>query len=307
MNNSNGNLNTLADFAPWVNAKLKKRAARTDKLQLSGSIRQWLTGRDRLLRDQNDNRPYLLDDDGSAIPLDTDGLALQSALARAGFNPSESAFAWLLADLRTGAYDAGRIIRLSRWAEHAGGMVRVSCGGRSFVLAIAGAEPLLCANGECGIVFANDTSIPVWNANATPVASSDIHALNPPLQAPTDVPDYTPDVQRALLAAWLAGLVAGIRPLPILAALGARDSGKSWLARGILRTFLGLGENVTPLPDDPRDFQTLAVRSPLFALDNLDKRNGCQMCWQLSQAGEAGKVVNCIRRPMCSRPNLQPR
>lgn len=265
----NGNLNSLADFAPHVNSRLRKRAGRAEKLQLSGTIKQWLTSRGRLIRDTDGNRPYLLDDDGSAIPLDVDGLALQTALARAGFNPSESAFQWLLADLRTGAFDAGTPVKLARWAQSGKGYLRVSCGGNRMVFATAGGSPLLLENGDCGCVFAADASIPAWQPT-TAMHPVRVAALNPPLTAPPEVPEYTADVQRALLYAWLTGLIAGVRPLPILAALGGRGSGKSWLARGIAKLLMGGDGDVTPLSDDPRDFQTLTIRRPLVGLDNVD-------------------------------------
>jgi hypothetical protein len=106
------------------------------------------------------------------------------------------------------------------------------------------------------------------------------------------VPNYTPKVQAALLAAWITALVAGIRPLPILALLGGRGSGKSWCARAIMRLFLGPDGNVAPLSPDSRDFLALAVRRPVLAIDNLDSFGG-NLSWlqdTLAAVGSGGRV-----------------
>lgn len=240
-------------------------------------IRQFLTASERLLRDADGGRPYLVDDQSRAIPLDTDGLALQATLAATGINPSEASFQWLLADLRTAAANEGQAVPLTRWAAADGQTVRMSAGASRFV--VADAQGLhLVDNGTAGVVFAADAAFPEWQP-APVVDPFSLAVFNPPLQAPPEAPGYTPAVQRELLGAWLAGLAAGIRPLPILAILGPKDGGKSWLARAILRTFLGPTADVVPLNEDPRDFQTLAVNQVVMCLDNVDDPENKDVKW----------------------------
>jgi energy-coupling factor transporter ATP-binding protein EcfA2 len=72
------------------------------------------------------------------------------------------------------------------------------------------------------------------------------------------------------LRVWLIATVANLRPLPLLAALGSKGSGKTTLARSVARLFLGPDADVVPLSDDARDFDTSATTKPIHALDNVD-------------------------------------
>jgi hypothetical protein len=106
---------------------------------------------------------------------------------------------------------------------------------------------------------------PTANGGLTPLA---LAAFRPAVKAPEDVPSYTPEVQQLLLEAWLVALVAGIRPLPILAAIGDRDGGKTRLITAICQT-IAAGRPTTA-SEDPRDLWTLAVQMPVLGLDNVD-------------------------------------
>jgi len=90
------------------------------------------------------------------------------------------------------------------------------------------------------------------------------------LAAPLEVPDYTPGIQQAFLGVFLAGMIANLRPLPLLALLGNKGGGKSTLGRSIIRVIYGPSAGVTPLSDDPRDFWAMAKMRLCFALDNVD-------------------------------------
>ncbi len=59
----------------------------------------------------------------------------------------------------------------------------------------------------------------------------ELQAFQPALAAPLEVPDYTPEIQQALLGVFLAGMIANLRPLPLLALLGNKGGGKSTLGR----------------------------------------------------------------------------
>lgn len=264
------NPESLGAFADWVNALLSQRAGRAAKARVSTAIRDWLLTRGRLLFDLATDAPYMLADDARALPLDDDGLALLTELTEAGINPTEPAFAWLLADLKVGAFKDGRRIRLARWARSEAGAVYISCGPLAYVLARPDCPLELQPNGAGGVVFAADASFPAWRHDAEPVDPLGLQCFKPTLTAPPEAPNYTPEVQNRLLRVLLIGLAAGLRPLPPLAALGDKDGGKSTLARAVLRLMLGPDANLGALSGDERDFWSMATGRPVFGLDNVD-------------------------------------
>jgi len=261
---------TLAEFAPWVNSQLGEKYGRIVKDVVAYEIRTWLLRHGRLLFDLGENLPYFLADDGQALPLDDSGLALRAALAETGINPTEAAFSWLLADLQTATFREGRKMRLTRWAMSQGDSVFVSCGPAGYVRAQPGGKLTLHRNGDGDIFFAADACLPTWDPTAHPVDPLSLAAFSPTLTTPFEAPEYTPERQRLLLTAWLSALLANLRPLPLLAALGSKGGGKSTLARAILITWLGPGADLTPLSEDDRDYWALAAGRPLFGLDNVD-------------------------------------
>jgi energy-coupling factor transporter ATP-binding protein EcfA2 len=95
-------------------------------------------------------------------------------------------------------------------------------------------------------------------------------AFRPSLVAPAEVPSYTPEVQTRLLSVWLVALVAGIRPLPLLALIGNKGGGKTTLGRSIQRLLMGEHGGLTPLSGDERDFRTLIQERPAAGFDNVD-------------------------------------
>jgi energy-coupling factor transporter ATP-binding protein EcfA2 len=120
------------------------------------------------------------------------------------------------------------------------------------------------------MIFAAEASLPSWYHGAEPVDPRTLPAFRPSLVAPPEAPAYTPEVQARLFAAWLVGLVAGIRPLPLLALLGAKGGGKSTLGRSVLRLLLGESGGLTPVSADMRDFWALAQGRPAVGFDNVD-------------------------------------
>jgi RepB DNA-primase from phage plasmid len=280
---------TLAHFAPWVNAQLGERSGRATKATVGDAIRAWLLARGRLVCDLATDRPYMLADDARALPLDDQGLALLATLAAAGMNPTEPAFQWLLSDLQIAAYRDGRKIRLARWAMAEGSTLYLSCGPLGYVVASPDAPLELRANGAEGIVFAADASLPAWRHDAQPISPLELHAFQPAMITPPETPEYTPEVQRRLLAAWLCALVAGLRPLPILAALGDKGGGKSTLGRAIMRLALGPDADLSPLSADEKDFWTVATGRPVMGLDNVDATPALWLPDALAVAATGGR------------------
>lgn len=281
---------SLADFAPWVTQRLGDRSGRAVKVTVTGAICAWLAEKGRLLRDEETNRPYMLADDRRALPLDDEGLTLKATLATAGLNPTEPTFAWLLAELQVKAFIAGQVTALARWGKVTDkGALCVSCGPVGYVKALPGQPLTYHANGDEGLVFAADACLPAWDWTAAPVDPLSLAVFQPAMTTPAEAPAYTAEVQRRLLATWLCALVAQVKPLPILAALGDKGGGKSTLGRAVLRVLLGSNADLTGVSTDRRDFVTLAARLPVLGLDNVDGEPPEWLADDLARAATGGR------------------
>ena len=260
----------LADLAEFTAAMMTagKVKERDRKRAVTFAVRSLLDARQRIVKDTGRDMCYLVDDAGALWPLQEDLDPVQATLAKAGLNMSEPAFKWLIGDLRAWGYDHAPKVNLERfWARRAG-VLYLSCGPTEMVMANAAGLTML-PNGAHGVHFASETVLPSWQPAASGgISPLRLAAFQPAVKAPEDVPAYTPEVQRLLLEAWLVALVAGIRPLPILAAIGDRDGGKTRLITAICQTIAGC-RPTTP-SEDPRDLWTLAVQMPVLGLDNVD-------------------------------------
>jgi len=168
------------------------------------------------------------------------------------------------------ALDRGRHTRLLRWQEARDGSLYVTCGARHLVRAADGRLERV-VNGSGGVWAAGDAVYPEWTP-APEVHPLDLAAFRPPLETPPEVPAYTPQAQGVLLSAWIAALLSGMRPLPILLCLGQRGGGKSTLARAIVKMLMGPTADLTGLGADQRDFEAL-LSCGVAGLDNLDAAN----------------------------------
>jgi len=261
----------LADFADWVNWQLNKRSGRVTKQHVAEHLKDWLLEHDRLFFDRQSRQGYLLTDDSEAVSLSSPSNDLEDALAETGMNPTELAFKWLYHAVAKAARKGGKRVYLSHGATITeDGAICVSCGLRHYVEARPGEPFVLRRNGENGVLFASESAFPEWNYEAEIVSPLTIAAFNPPLTAPLEVPQYAEEVQKKLLFSWMAGVLSGLRPVPLLAVIGGRGSGKTTLCRAIMQTFFGPGEHLTTLSSDERDFWAAVVRDPVFALDNAD-------------------------------------
>jgi hypothetical protein len=127
----------------------------------------------------------------------------------------------------------------------------------------------LC-NGADSVYFAGETALPEWDPDPAGNCSPfDLAAFNPALTTPDNLPTYTVKVQQLLLKAWLIAVIADIRPIPLLAAVGQMDGGKTTLIKAVCRLFLK--NQPSSLSDDARDLWSLAVNLPVLGLDNVDR------------------------------------
>lgn len=268
--------NTAHDVARWVHQSLGRRANRETKQIIAEYLGEWLRVRNRLVVDLSQHeaaggRPYLLDEQGAPWPLERGNPQTRLILHGLGLNGSEPAFLFVLEHLAMTALESGKKLRLARWHTIRNGIIYTSAGPHHVVRTGPDGIPVLVANGTDDVLFAADATIPQWEP-ADPVRPSEVAALCPPLEPPVEVPAYRPAVQEALLQCWFAGLVAGIRPLPILGLIGDCDGGKTTTARAIARALRGSDAGVATLGtrDPLGDLGATLTARPLAALDNLD-------------------------------------
>jgi hypothetical protein len=268
----------LSDLAGFVNRVLglpRPFKARNRNRAVSYAVRQLLLAQGRLLHDVGEGEPggtpYVVGDDGAVWPLSGDLLPVRSMLSKAGLNSSEPAFKWLIGDLEAKAFNDAPRVSLAHFWTRRDGALYISSGPTGMVRArLNDGAPTLetLSNGEGGVYFASDAVLPRWQPAAAPVPPHEVAAFRPAIVPPPDVPDYTPEVQRLLLTAWLVALVAGVRPLPALVAVGDKGGGKTHLIRAV--TLLITCDEPTTVSHDDRDLWTSAVRRPVLALDNVD-------------------------------------
>lgn len=260
----------LADLSSTINATLQKGSSRAVKKNISKMVCQKLIDNGRLFRDLGDGEPYLLADDKSVVPLTNKELsAVRIALADAGFNPTEPAFAWLFEDLRYYGIRLGKPVRLARWSGIINGKLAISCGPISYIT-IVNDQLAKRDNGDNDIYFASNSVLPEWDCTKEAFDLFTLPAFNPFITIPLEAPNYTVETQQCLILIWACAVLMGIRPVPILAALGGRGSGKSALARSLIRIFLGENGDVTPMSSDERDFWAIVQGRSIIGLDNID-------------------------------------
>jgi hypothetical protein len=227
-------------------------------------------------------------------------------LAQAGLNASEHAFAWMLAHLKVTAHRDGRMVRLSRFiaADPETATVHLSCGPAGFVTAAPGVDLAYRRNGTDDVIFASEASLPEWDPGAEPVDPYRLAAFRPRLIAPAEMSAYTPEVQNRLLSVWLVALVAGVRPLPLLALIGNKGGGKTTLGRSIQRLLMGEHGGLTPLSGDLRDFWALIQERPAAGFDNVD---GAVPPWFIDALANAVTGGRVQKRELYSDDTLRDR
>ncbi len=267
----------IRDLAPEINDKLNRRVGRTDKQYVSTLIGDWLKERDRLVCDATDDVdpiPYVLLDDHSTAMMDTGSARFRLAIHEAGINPTESVFAWIVADLRARCIRDGTRVKVVHGSVCKEGTLYISSGpGKMVVVRQRDDRDLVFEekqNGTDGILFATDGCFPAWTPDEQMAPLSSLRAFNPVLESPSEAPMYSPTAQHGLMTAWIICAIVGIRPLPILTPLGQKGSGKSTTAKAILKLLHGDTADVATVPNTQSDFAACASSLGVYAIDNLD-------------------------------------
>lgn len=194
-------------MAPWIHERLRESRGREAKRRVADAIVHWFLDHGRHIIDTGRDlaaggRAYLVGDDGAPWPLERDGLQVRLLLDQAGVNASEPVFQFVFEALTVAAYRDGRRIRLSRWQHSRDRRLYISCGPSHLVRVMNGALTK-SPNGADDVWFSAPHCYSAWEPVA-PFRPTDLPALNPYLEAPNEVPDYTREVQALLFEAWVA-------------------------------------------------------------------------------------------------------
>ncbi len=262
----------LVDLGQQIDQMMKRRMSREDKMELSKLLVDFFETNGQLFQDTASGLCYLQDEEHRVWPITGErqqDAGLRRYLRDAGLNATDYAFAFVIEELTMAAMrHPAPLCNGMTWRN---GALYVPC-GPSFLVRATGSGLEKLANGTDGIYFVAGSTMPEWEI--VPLDDAEhplsLQALQVAINTPPEVKEYTPEVQQALLAAWLVAFMAGVRPLPLLATLGNKGGGKSMLLRSILKLVMGQTNDLTPLTNDKRDYDTMVVNELLVGLDNVD-------------------------------------
>jgi hypothetical protein len=272
-------LSRLAEFINWLlvvpGVRDHRVKARDRKRGAAHVVKRLLLAQGRLVLDTGEGEatgtPYVIGDDCAVWPLVGDLLPVRAMLGRAGLNFSEPAFKWLIDVLERAAYDYGPRVNLAHFWTKTPAALYVSSGPTAMVKAAIDSNKVrleILENGTDGVYFASDAVLLEWTPTDKPLAPSNVGGFCPVIVTPPEVSTYTPDVQRLLFDAWLVALVANVRPLPILAAIGDKGGGKTHLIRAV--NMLATLDGPNTMSGKARDLWTSGINRPIVTLDNVD-------------------------------------
>jgi hypothetical protein len=181
-----------------------------------------------------------------------------------GINPGSRDFAFIMADCQTAASesDPRHVVRVAYYDKENAVLYVSRFDGTVYIL--NGQSIQVGENGD-RVVFADN---PRWRAYSPEGGSGSA------LDWLCELPNWNeaPEVCSLALKAWiLATLFSELCPTkPILGLIGDKGSGKTLLARLLLKLLFGPLVEVAGLPDRPDGFRAAASSSHILILDNLD-------------------------------------
>jgi len=276
-------LNGLGSLAERVNTLLnmprKGMPMRMMQQEASGLVCRYFDEHGWLLCDDS-SRPsgaFVLTDEHEALPVMGNSQHLRVLINRVGVNASENAFKHLIHELETACIRQGKRVVLARWSTWKDGRLFVSNGSRQMVVAsLEGSKVKMEAlpNGEEGVLFDGTAVFPEWELLHPDdmIDPRDVGALKPALTNPPEILRYDDSMQGTLLTGWLVAIMANIRPLPVLLAMGDADSGKTTLLRLLLHLLQGATFDVASMSRNEHDWAVSVSRKALHVLDNADER-----------------------------------
>lgn len=215
---------------------------------------------------------YFNSEDKTLIEIDRSDTELCLVLDEYGLNRSEHIYRYILENLYSSAFKIGQRIEVHRLAylkidtftlylfNHGNQIYRVSQEAIELV-----------DNGTDGILFISDSKSVPFQIN---LSNSNGSWLDEIIFSKTNLvsDELSPNERRLILVIWFYALFfENIMPTkPILAFIGERGSGKTTTLRKIGMLLYGERFNVTPLTNDPKDFDAAVTNSALVVFDNAD-------------------------------------
>ncbi len=206
------------------------------------------------------------------IEIGRDNIEFIITLGRYGLNSSEKIYGYVLADLYREAFECGQKTEVHRLAYYNQDTFTVYLfNHENQIYRISPDSVELADNGEDGILFLSDsTAIPFEvGVPAQPGSYIDDVIFSKVNLSPDEL---LPDERRLLLIIFFyAVFFESFMPTkPILAFIGEKGSGKTTTLRMIGILLFGKNFNVTPLTQDPKDFDAAVTNSAYVAFDNAD-------------------------------------
>ncbi len=281
---------TLSELAPFISKVMNATGiqARAKHMAIAHVVHSLFLNQGRLLYDDNApqgslQRIFLITEQQDILPVSAAPTAMtpetRAYLQQAGINGSEALFRWVVTDLEGVGFNDQRVrhvpLRKFWWrdsSDETRPIIYYSSGPRWIIKVYRDESGVIrldkVPNGHDDVFFVHRFTIPEWTPSPDPMPLNELQVFNPNFQTPPEAPAYTEEVQRKLLEAWLIAVLADIRPLPILVAIGDKGGGKSNLIRGVVSLLIQGGISV--LSDDVRNILTLVTTAPVVGIDNLD-------------------------------------
>jgi hypothetical protein len=229
--------------------------------------------RGRLLNDGHD--AYLLFfHDKKLIPISKDGFDCERLLGRYGLMKSSSIFKHILDYLSHHAFENGEKIETHRFAHYnPDSNVLYVYNNDHHMFKITGKKKELVDNGTDGVLFIHDSDNEKFElvaCDGEPLCSLVIERIN------FDEDILSSAERMYLILLWVLALFFETK-MPtkaILAMIGEKGSGKTFILKLIGKILFGPGFNVTDVANaSPKDFDAVVTHRYFMALDNADTKN----------------------------------
>jgi hypothetical protein len=236
-------------------------------------IRADLRDRGRFYHDSI--RAYFLSAaDKKLIGLDLDNREYVVLLARYGINRSETIFRYLWEALRIEAFERGTRSEVYRLSYYNPGTFTVYLFNQdNQIYRIAPDLIELVDNGTDGVLFVADSNVEPFQLCALDDSDSWLDRI---IMANINfaADRLTADERRLIFILWFFALFFAsiMRTRPILAFIGPKGAGKSVTNRKVGMLLFGERFDVTPLPDESKDFDAAVTNAAYVAIDNADTR-----------------------------------
>jgi len=229
--------------------------------------------RGRLLNDGHD--AYLLFfHDKKLIPIGKDGFDCERLLGRYGLMKSSSIFKHILDYLSHHAFEKGEKIETHRFAYYSpNSNILYLYNNDHRMFKITANETDLVDNGTDGVLFIHDSDNEKFEMvpyEGRPFWSLIIERIN------FDEDILSLEERKYLILLWILSLFFETRMLTkvILAFIGEKGSGKTFILKLIGKILFGVGFNVTDVVNaHPKDFDAVVAHRYFMALDNADTKN----------------------------------